>query len=132
MAEKCKTPGRHRCTGRDGVQQANWRDATHRPQPAPIGRSSTFARFFHPPDVIVLPVRWCLHFALSYRDIEELLAERGIEVDHTTIYRWVQRFTPLLTEAARPCRHAVGARWQIDVRTPMLVGGQFQPWPAPG
>ncbi len=42
---------------------------------------------------------WCLRFDLSYRDVEELLAERGVEVDHDSIYRWVQRFTPLL---ARP------------------------------
>ena len=41
-----------------------------------------------------------LRFSLSYRDVEEPLAERGIEVDHVTIYRWVQRFTPLLTDAA--------------------------------
>jgi transposase, IS6 family len=46
--------------------------------------------------VIVLAVRWYLRFGLSYRDVEELLAERGIEADHVTIYRWVQRFTPLL------------------------------------
>jgi transposase-like protein len=39
---------------------------------------------------------------LSYRDVEELLVERGVEVDHVTVYRWVQRFTPLLAEAARP------------------------------
>jgi hypothetical protein len=57
--------------------------------------------------VIVLSVRWYLRFALSYRDVEELLAERGIDVDHTTVYRRVQRFTSLLTEAARPRRHAV-------------------------
>jgi transposase-like protein len=46
--------------------------------------------------------------------VEELLAERGLEVDHVTIYRWVQRFTSLLAEAARPCRHGVGDRWQVD------------------
>jgi hypothetical protein len=51
---------------------------------------------------------------LSYRDVEELLAERGVEVDHVSVDRWVQRFTPLLTEAARPCRHSVGDRWQVD------------------
>jgi transposase, IS6 family len=39
---------------------------------------------------------------LSYRDVEELLAERGVEVDHVTVHRWVQRFAPLLAEAARP------------------------------
>jgi hypothetical protein len=86
---------------------------TCHPRPAAIARSA-FAGFCFLPDVIVLAVRWYLRFALSYRDVEELLAERGIEVDHVTIYRWVQRFTPLLAEAARPCRHAVGDHWQVD------------------
>ena len=85
----------------------------HRLRSAPIARSA-FARFYFPPDVIVLAVRWYLRFGLSYRDIEELLAERGIEVDHTTIYRWVQCFTPLLAErrtAAAPChRGTLGGR----------------------
>jgi transposase-like protein len=75
--------------------------------------------------VIVLSVRWYLRFALSYRDVEELLAKRGIEVDHTTVYRWVQRFTPLLAEAARPCRHAVGDRWQVD-ETYVKVAGRWR------
>lgn len=44
----------------------------------------------------MLAVRWYLRYGLSYRDVEELLAERGIEVDHVTVHRWVQRFTPLL------------------------------------
>jgi len=61
--------------------------------------------------VIVLAVRWYLRFALSYRDVEELLAERDLKVDHVTVYRWVQRFTPLLVDAARPCRHRPGDRW---------------------
>jgi IS6 family transposase len=64
--------------------------------------------------VIVLAVRWYLRFGLSYRDVEELLAERGIDVDHVTVYRWVQRFTPLMAEAGRPCRHRIGDRWQVD------------------
>ena len=58
--------------------------------------SSAFAGFRFPPEVIVLAVRWYLRFGLSYRDVEELLAERGIEVDHVTVYRWVQRFTLLV------------------------------------
>ena len=66
-----------------------------------------------------------LRFGLSYRDLEELLAERGVEVDHVTIYRWVQRFTPLLVDAARPCRHAVGDRWQVD-ETHVKVAGQWR------
>jgi len=64
-------------------------------------------------------------YGLSYRDVEELLVERGIEVDHVTIHRWVQRFTPLLIEAARPCRHAVGGRWFVD-ETYVKVAGKWR------
>jgi transposase-like protein len=67
--------------------------------------------------VIVLAVRWYLRFALSYRDVEELLAERGVEVDHTTVHGWVQRFKPLLTEAARPCRHLVAFHCSFPSRS---------------
>jgi IS6 family transposase len=97
---------------------------TRRSRPDPIARSA-FTGFCFPPDVIVLAIRWYLRFGLSYRDVEELLAERGIQVDHVTIYRWVQRFTPLLAEAARPCRHAVGNRWQVD-ETYVKVAGQWR------
>ena len=75
--------------------------------------------------MIVLAVRWYLRFGLSYRDLEELLTERGIDVDHTTIYRWVQRFTPLLADAARPCRHLVGDRWFVD-ETYVKVAGRWR------
>src|SRR5947208_8024746 len=77
----------------------------------PVVPSSAFAGFRFPPEIIVLAVRWYLRFGLSYRDVEELLGERGIQVDHVTIYRWVQRFTPLLIDAARACRHCPGDRW---------------------
>ncbi len=56
-------------------------------------RSSAFAGFRFPPEVITLVVRWYLRFGLSYRDVEELLAKRGITVNHVSVYRWVQRFT---------------------------------------
>jgi hypothetical protein len=46
--------------------------------------------------------------------VDELLVERGIEVDHVTIFRWMQLFTPLLIDAARPCRHGPGDRWFVD------------------
>jgi IS6 family transposase len=97
---------------------------TRRPRRAPVPRSA-FAGFRFPSDVIVVAVRWYLRFGLSYRDAEELLAERGVEVDHVTIYRWVVRFTPLLAGAARPCRHAVGDRWQVD-ETYVKVAGQWR------
>ncbi|MFT4659142.1 MAG: IS6 family transposase [Ilumatobacter sp.] len=75
--------------------------------------------------MILLAVRWYLRYRLSYRDVEELLAERGIDVDHVTIYRWVQRFTPLVIDAARPCRHSVGDRWFVD-ETYVRVAGVWR------
>ncbi len=70
-------------------------------------------------------MRWYLRYGLSYRDLEELLAERGIEVDHVTLFRWVQRFTPLLIDAARPCRHVAGDRWFVD-ETYVKVAGAWR------
>src|SRR5436305_9284891 len=75
---------------------------------------SSFAGFRFPPEVITVAVRWYLRYGLSYRDVEELLAERGVTVDHVTIYRWVQRFTAEFIEAARPCRRMPGDRWYLD------------------
>lgn len=46
-------------------------------------------------DIILLCVRWYLRYALSYRDLEEMMLESGLQVDHTTIYRWVQTYAPL-------------------------------------
>ncbi len=86
---------------------------------------SAFAGFRFPPEVITVAVRWYLRYGLSYRDVEELLAERGIDVDHVTIYRWVQRFTPLFTDAARPLRHAAGDRWFVD-ETYVKVAGRWR------
>jgi transposase-like protein len=76
--------------------------------------SSALAGFRFPPEVIVVAVRWYLRDGLSYRDLEELRTERGIEVDHVTLNRWVQPFTPILADAARPCRHRVGGHWFVD------------------
>jgi len=87
--------------------------------------ASAFTGYRFPPDVIVVAVRWYLRYGLSYPDVEELLAERGFDVDHVTIYRRVQRFTPLLVEAARPCRHGVGQRWFVD-ETYVKVGGLWR------
>ncbi len=87
------------------------------------GSSSVFAGFRFPAEVISVAVRWYLRYGLSYRDVEELLAEHGVTVDHVTIYRRVQRFTPEFTGAARPCRHARGDRW-LAGETYVQVSGQ--------
>ena len=80
----------------------------------PVQAPSAFTGFRFPPEVILLAVRWYLRYGLSYRDLEELLAERGVEVDHVTLCRWVRWFTPELIDAARPCRRRVGDRWFVD------------------
>jgi transposase-like protein len=98
---------------------------THHHRRALPQDQSAFAGYRFPPEVIMLAVRWYLRYRLSYRDVEELLAERVIEVDHVTIHRWVQRFTPLLIEAARPCRRSVGSRWFVD-ETYVKVAGKWR------
>jgi transposase-like protein len=74
--------------------------------------------------VISVAVRWYLRYGLSCRDVEELLAERGVFVDHVTVYRWVQRFTLKFIEAARSCRHAPGDPWFVD-ETYVKVAGRW-------
>jgi IS6 family transposase len=86
---------------------------------------SAFAGLRFPPEVIRVAVRWYLRYGLSYRDIEELLAERGVEVDHVSVFRWVQRFTPLFANAARPCRHASSNRWFVD-ETYVKIAGRWR------
>src|ERR671933_1945718 len=72
---------------------------------------SAFCGYRFPDEIIALAVRWYLRFRLSYADLAELLAERGIVVDASTIFDWVQHFTPLYQEAARPRRQWVGRHW---------------------
>ncbi|GAC1384620.1 MAG: hypothetical protein NVSMB42_02950 [Herpetosiphon sp.] len=76
--------------------------------------SSTFSGYRFPDDIIALAVSWYLRFCLSYADPAELLAERGVQVDPSTIFDWVQHFTPLYQEAARSRRRRVGQQWSMD------------------
>ena len=61
-----------------------------------------FRGFRFPAEVILWAVRWYLQFPISYRDLERMLADRGAEVDHTTMYRWVQRWPSARRSCARP------------------------------
>jgi transposase, IS6 family len=65
-------------------------------------------------DIILCAVRWYLRYALSYRDIEELLRERGVWVDHTTVFRWVQRYAPELDKRCRPSLRATNDSYHVD------------------
>jgi hypothetical protein len=85
------------------------------------GRSaSAFRGYRFPDDIIALAVRWYLRFRLPYADLAELLTERGVYVDASTVFDWVQRFTPPYKDAARSHRHRVGTRWVVDPADTLL------------
>jgi transposase, IS6 family len=65
-------------------------------------------------DIILLCVRWYLSYPLSYRDLEEMMLERGSHVDHTTIYRWVQYDAPELEKRCRPHLKTTADSWRVD------------------
>ena len=67
-----------------------------------------------PPDIILWAVRWYLRYTLSYRDLEEMMVERGVSLVHTTIYRWVQRYGPELDERCRRHLKPTNDSWKID------------------
>ena len=77
-------------------------------------------------EIILLVVRWYLSYALSYRDLEEMMLERGIQVDHSTINRWVIFYAPLLEEEFRKnYKRKVGSSWRMD-ETYIKVKGVWQ------
>src|SRR6266568_4846673 len=86
--------------------------------------SSAFSGRNFPDDVIALAVRWYVRYRLSYAEVSEWLAERGVLVDQSTIYRWVQRFLPLFGEVARKYRAPVGPDWRVD-ETHARIGGRW-------
>jgi hypothetical protein len=65
-------------------------------------------------EIILLCVRWYLGYSLSYRDLEEMMSERGLSVDHTTIYRWVQHYAPLLEKRCRAKLKMINSSWRAD------------------
>jgi putative transposase len=67
-----------------------------------------------PIDVILVCIRWYAAYPLSYRHLEEIMQERGVVVDHSSINRWAIRFLPLLEKAFRKHKHGVGTSWRMD------------------
>ena len=65
-------------------------------------------------DIILWAVRWYVAYPISYRQLEEMMAERGVEVDHSSLNRWVLKYTPFLEVAFRPRQRAVGSSWRLD------------------
>lgn len=67
-------------------------------------------------EIMLRCVRWYLRDALSYRDLEEMMLARGLQVDHTTIFRWVQCYAPALEKRSRPHLAATNDSWRVDER----------------
>ena len=75
-------------------------------------------------EIILLCVRWYLRFGLSYRNLEEMMAERGLSVDHVTIWRWVQQYAPELRRRCRPELRPTNRSWRVD-ETYLRVAGKW-------
>src|SRR5215213_8507018 len=78
-----------------------------------------------PPEVILMGVRWYVAYPLSTRHVEELMEERGVEVDHSTINRWIIKYSPLLEEAFHRRKRPVWVSWRMD-ETYIKVKGQWR------
>ena len=75
-------------------------------------------------EIILWAVRWYLQFPISYRDLECMLADRGIQVDHTTLYRWIQAYAPELEKRIRPHLRMTSGSWRVD-ETYIRVKGKW-------
>ena len=102
-SEQTRKDGQTRLGGQRGRCNACHRRFTAR-------STSAFAHHAFPDEVIALAVRWSVRYRLSYADVVEWFAERGLVVERSTVYRWVQRFLPLFGDAARTHRHRAGGK----------------------
>jgi putative transposase len=87
--------------------------------------SISFKGAHFPPEVILMGVRWYVAYPLSTRHVEELMAERGVDVDHSTINRWTIKYSPLLEEAFHRRKRPVWVSWRLD-ETYIKVKGQWR------
>ena len=87
--------------------------------------SSPFKWRHYAPDVILLCVRWYCRYSLSYRDLEEMMRERGLTVDHVTVFRWVQRYAPEINKRMRPHLRMGGTSYRVD-ETYVKVGKEWK------
>jgi IS6 family transposase len=91
----------------------------------PMSKTNAFKWRHFEAELILLCVRWYLRYALSYRDLEEMMRERDLSVDHTTIYRWVQHYAPELEKRCRVCLKATNDSFRVD-ETYIKVKGEWK------
>ncbi|WP_087739324.1 IS6 family transposase [Paraburkholderia piptadeniae] len=90
-----------------------------------LNPAKVLKRLHYPLDVILTCVRWYVRYALSLRNLEEMMAERGIAVDHSTVHRWALKLLPVLEKAFRRRKRPVGKNWRLD-ETYIKVKGQWK------
>jgi hypothetical protein len=88
-----------------------------------IARDPIYRRRRFQPEIIELCVRWYLTYRLSYRDLVEMMAERGIVISHSTILRWVQRYVPEFERRWSRCARGVNSSWRMDETAVSVRGG---------
>ena len=76
-------------------------------------------------EIVLWGVRWYVAYPISYRQLEEMMEERGVEVDHSTLNRWVLKYVPLLDQAFRVRKRRVGGSWRMD-ETYVRIRGQWK------
>jgi len=86
---------------------------------------SLFKRRRFPVEIILLCVRWYCKYGISYRDLAEMMSERGVSVNPSTIFRWVQRYAPEIERRVRPCQGPRSGSWRVD-ETYVRVGGRWR------
>jgi putative transposase len=90
----------------------------------------SYRRHRFPPPIIQHAIWLYLRFTLSYRDVEELLAERGLEVSYETVRRWVLKFGPGIARKLRRCRPRPSDRWHLDEMVVRIAGKRMYLWRA--
>src|SRR4029077_4063190 len=90
----------------------------------------SYCRHRFPPPIIQHAIWLYLRFTLSYRDVEELLAERGLEVSYETVRRWVLKFGPGIARKLRRCRPRPSDQWHLDEMVIRIAGKRMQLWRA--
>ena len=88
-------------------------------------RKTPFKHHRFPREIILCALRWYLRYPLSYQDVVDLLAERGIAIDRSTVFRWVQKFGRELTKRAEKHLHRASVDWHVD-ETYIRVGGKWR------
>ncbi|EDT42420.1 Transposase and inactivated derivatives-like protein [Burkholderia ambifaria MEX-5] len=89
------------------------------------GLAKVFKRLHYPFDVMLLCVRWYVAYPLSRRHLEEMMAERGLSVDHSTVHRWALKMLPRLEKAFRCRKRPVGGSWRMD-ETYVKIGKEWK------